>query len=259
VASAGTARLVSAPASASSSPRFERGHRIPRSLLVAECVDQHAAPGRIAELGKRVRDVEPRDVVRVIEVFDERGASARAEIGVVDGAGNRTQRERGRAGHLRIAIAEHGDQQIERAAAVDLGERRRGLKPQVGRTLAERLGERLEAVGVAQRAERDRRVLAHRWGAVVEPLDQPGQRSRIAEIAERAARLGTDFGPIVLDRDDQRIDRTMFLRRVGEITERVRGKRARLRTALDEVAQRGVERDRRARKQVRHARRLAQN
>jgi hypothetical protein len=224
--------------------RRERGHGVPRALDVAEVADQRRAAGRIAELGERVRGVEPHRRLGVLE--QRREVLDRALVA------DRAERERGGAGHLWIAVAERLRERRERARRVDLGDRGGGLEPQIGRAVAQRLGQRLKAVGVADRAERDRGVLAHDGDAVGEPLHEVRQRGRIAELAERGARLGAHLGPVIVERADQRLEGAVLLGRLRDVAERVRGGGARPRAAPRQVAQRGLERDRRARELERH-------
>ena len=115
-----------------------------------------------------------------VERGDERGDRARIA--------DRAERERGRDDHLRIAIAERGDERsyarVGSISASDVAAwKRRSAGP--SRSASR---ERLEAVGVADRAERDRGVLADRGRAVVEPLDERGQIARSRRRARRATR-----------------------------------------------------------------------
>jgi hypothetical protein len=100
-------------------------------------------------------------------------------------------------------------------------------------------------------ASRDRGVLAHRGHAVVEPPDQVRQRRLLVQLAERGARLGAHLGAVVVERADQRVGRAPLLGRLGDLAE-VGGGGAGARAAPRQVAQRGLERDRRAREQERH-------
>ena len=230
-------------ASASAVPRPTR------ASSSASAGDERRAAARVAELGERVRDVEARAGVGVRRACSASGTSARASpIAPSESAAAATT-----CGSL---VGERRDER-HRTRAPDRSRRATSRPGSAGRP-----GRSRSALASGSKPSAWPSVpsaIAAFWRtgrrAVVEPLDE--RRQRRAASARRARRAtlhasARTSGWSSSSARDQRVDRAPLLGRVGDLAERVRGVGARLRAAAREVAQRGVERDRGGRREVRH-------